>query len=119
MKDNHSHCLRGKWIDCKPALPKNVISRNDNTNANKHGKFLNNFKNNINSNFLNFQNEIQAQMTVMIILLSRRKRLNLIIKIITKAIIIIHFLKILNIILLIKMFEINIIIIIIFQVEMI
>jgi hypothetical protein len=34
MKMKNSHCIRGKWIDCKPATPKEYMDEIHSNNSN-------------------------------------------------------------------------------------
>jgi RNA recognition motif-containing protein len=34
MKMKNSHCIRGKWIDCKPATPKEFMDQINSSNIN-------------------------------------------------------------------------------------
>jgi len=33
MKMKNSHCIRGKWIDCKPATPKEYMDQINSNNS--------------------------------------------------------------------------------------
>lgn len=43
MKLKNSHCIKGKWIDCKPATPKEIKEQtksNSNSNIFKYYLFM-------------------------------------------------------------------------------